>query len=180
MSDTFKNIIKASLLASVAFTAPLVVAPVVSAQAEENVDEIIVTASRRPQPLSEIGASISVIGAEALAEAQFTFVADALQTLPSVSVNSNGAFGGQAAISIRGAATAQTVILIDGVQLNDVSSPGGGFNFGTLDTSGIARIEVLKGPQAVLYGSDAIGGVVNIITKTGGEGFGGGVYGEYG
>ena len=160
---------------------PLVgVAPVVFAGEAENFDEIVVTASRRPQPISEVGASISVIGEKAIAAAQYTFVTDALRSLPSVSVNSNGAFGGQAAVSIRGAGTGQTVILVDGVQLNDVSSPGGSFNFGTLDTIGIARIEVLKGPQAVLYGSDAIGGVVNIITKTGGEGFGGSVFGEYG
>lgn len=171
MSDYLKSL----LLASVAFSAP------VAAQGtEENVEELVVTASRRPQPLSNVGASISVIGEEALKAGQYTFVTDALQTLPSLAVNSNGAFGGQTSISIRGAATAQTVILIDGVQMNDVSSPGGGFNFATLDTIGIERIEVLKGPQAVLYGSDAIGGVVNIITKTSGEGFGGGAYAEYG
>ncbi len=162
-------------------TSVVVTAPSVAQEADENVEELVVTASRRPQPLSNVGASISVIGEKALAEGQYSFVTDALQTLPSLAVNTNGAFGGQTSISIRGADTSQTVILIDGVQMNDVSSPGGGFNFGTLDTNGIERIEVLKGPQAVLYGSDAIGGVVNVITKTGGkDGFGGGAYAEYG
>lgn len=172
MSDYLKLLLLASVVVSV---------PAVAQEADENVEELVVTASRRPQPLSNVGASISVIGEEALVEGQYSFIADALQTLPGLAVNTNGAFGGQTSISIRGADTSQTVILIDGVQLNDVSSPGGGFNFGTLDTNGIERIEVLKGPQSVLYGSDAIGGVVNIITKTGGEeGFGGGAYAEYG
>jgi len=142
-------------------------------------DEIVVTASRRPQNINDIGASISVLGEKALTNGQYSFVLDALQTLPGVSISQSGGIGGQAAVSIRGAASAQTVILIDGVQMNDVSSPAGGFNFGTLDPSGIERIEVLRGPQAVLYGSDAIGGVVNIITKTGGPA-GGSAFVEYG
>ena len=146
----------------------------------EALEDIVVTASRRPQNINETGASISVIAEEALERGQYSFVLDALQTLPGVTINQNGGFGGQATVSIRGAATAQTVILIDGVQMNDVSSPGGGFNFGTLDPAGIERIEVLKGPQAVLYGSDAIGGVVNIITKTGGGELVGSVFAEYG
>lgn len=149
-------------------------------QDAETPDELVVTASRRPQNINDIGASISVIGEQALERGQYSFVLDALQTLPGVTINQNGAFGGQATVSIRGAATAQTVILIDGVQMNDVSSPAGAFNFGTLDPSGIERIEVLKGPQAVLYGSDAIGGVVNIITKTGGGELAGSAFAEYG
>ena len=72
------------------------------------------------------------------------------------------------------------MVLVDGVQVNDASGVGGGFNFNTLDPNGIDRIEVLKGPQAVLYGSDAIGGVINIITKTGQEGFQGNAFAEYG
>jgi vitamin B12 transporter len=145
-----------------------------------DVEEFVVTASRRPQSLNEIGASISVISAEKLQRGQYNFVLDALQTVPGVAINQNGGFGGQASVSIRGATSAQTVILIDGVQMNDVSSPGGAFNFGTLDTAGIERIEVLRGPQAVLYGSDAIGGVVNIITKTGGGDLSGSAFAEYG
>ena len=172
-----KNTLKFILLGSAAF------APVpVFAQEDDNVgspDEIVVTASRRAQNINDIGASISVLGEDALERGQYSFVVDALQTLPGVTISQSGGIGGQAAVSIRGAATAQTVILIDGVQLNDVSSPAGGFNFGTLDPAGIERIEVLRGPQAVLYGSDAIGGVVNIITKTGGD-TGGSAFIEYG
>jgi len=171
------NTLKLILLGSVAFTSLPAFAQ--DEDGSEGPDEIVVTASRRPQNIGDIGASISVLSADELERQQFSFVVDALQTMPGVSISQSGSIGGQAAVSIRGAATAQTVILIDGVQMNDVSSPAGGFNFGTLDPAGIERIEVLRGPQAVLYGSDAIGGVVNIITKTGGEP-GGSAFLEYG
>jgi len=148
--------------------------------AEDEIEEFIVVAGRRSQPITEVAKSVSVITEEALAGRQYTFVVDALQSLPGVNINQNGTFGGAATVSIRGASTDQTVILIDGVQMNDTASPGGGFNFANLDPNGIARIEVLRGPQAVLYGSDAIGGVINIITKSGGEGFGADAFAEYG
>jgi len=171
------NTMKFLLLSSVVICPAAVFAQ--DEQADGSPEEIVITASRRAQNISDIGASISVLGEEALENGQYSFVVDALQTLPGVTISQSGSIGGQAAVSIRGAATAQTVILIDGVQMNDVSSPAGGFNFGTLDPAGIERIEVLRGPQAVLYGSDAIGGVVNIITKTGGE-TGGSAFVEYG
>ncbi len=143
-------------------------------------EEIIVSASRRTESTSDVGASISVLSDEALARGQYSFALDALQRLPGVSVNQNGAYGGTATVRIRGASSDQTMILVDGVQINDPSAPGGGFNYGTLDSYGIDRIEVLKGPQAVLYGSDAIGGVVNILTKIGEEEQGGGFFLESG
>jgi vitamin B12 transporter len=170
------NILK-SLLVSSALVTPAVAA---ENAADANFEDIVVTASRRVQSLSDVGASISVLTAEELQEGQYSFVLDALQTLPGVAINQNGGFGGQATVAIRGATTGQTVILIDGVQMNDVSSPNGAFNFGTLDTIGIERIEVLRGPQAVLYGSDAIGGVINIITKRGGGDLSGTAFLEYG
>jgi vitamin B12 transporter len=171
------NSFKLALLSSAVF-APITLNT--AALAEGDVEEIIVSANRREQPISEVGKSISVLTEEALKLQQFNFVVDALQTVPGVSINQNGTFGGLASVSIRGNSSDQTVILIDGVQVNDPSGPGGGFNFSTLDPNGIERIEVVRGPQAVLYGSDAIGGVVNIITKTGADGFGGSAFGEVG
>ncbi len=141
---------------------------------------ITVTANRRSQPLSEVGSSVTVLTAEDLKLSQEIFVLSALEATPGVAVSQNGAFGGVASVSIRGAGGDNTVVLIDGVQLNDASATGNGYNFGTLDTHNIARIEVLRGPQSVLYGSDAIGGVINIITKTYEEGFGGDVFAETG
>lgn len=148
--------------------------------AYDDVEEITVTANRREQPLSEIGTSISVITNVDILQRQYNYVLDALADVPGVSIAQNGSFGGTASVFIRGAAAGNTVILVDGIQLNDPSAPDNGYNFAGLDPYNIARIEVLRGPQSVLYGSDAIGGVINVITKTGGEGLGGNIFGEYG
>ena len=132
----------------------------------DDIETVTVTAERQAVPLNEIGSSIEILDAQDLAKGQYLFVLDALETLPGVSISQNGAFGGFAAVRIRGALSEQTLVLIDGVIVNDPSAPGGGFNFATLSPFDIERIEVLKGPQSTLYGSDAIGGVINIITRT--------------
>lgn len=149
-------------------------------ETDDGIEEVIVTAARREQAEFKIAKSVSVLDAEDFAARQHVYVLDALQSLPGIAINQNGAFGGVATVSIRGNSTDQTVILIDGVQVNDPSAPGGGFDFSTLDPNGIERVEVLRGPQAVLYGSDAIGGVINVITKSGSEEFRGGASAEYG
>ncbi|MEP7246974.1 MAG: TonB-dependent receptor, partial [Gammaproteobacteria bacterium] len=128
-------------------------------------DSVVVTATRTEQPLSQVGQSISVIDAAAIHSRQTDSVVDLLRTLPGIAVARNGGVGNTTSVFIRGAETDQTVALIDGVKLNDPSSPGGGFNFANLLTGNIARIEVLRGSQSVLWGSQAIAGVVNVITK---------------
>lgn len=127
-------------------------------------DTIVVTADRSPEPLSRVGSAISVLDAEEIRTRQTATVVDLLRTVPGVTIARNGGVGGTASVFIRGAESDQTVALIDGVKLNDPSSPGGGFNFGNLLTGNITRIEVLRGPSSVLWGSQAIGGVVNVIT----------------
>lgn len=173
------NNFKFPIVAALATSTLSISTPHISFAQEVN-DVIIVTANRRPQPLSQVGSSVSVVSAEDIERNQQIFVLDALETLPGVSISQNGPFGGTASVSLRGVGGNNTVMLVDGVQLNDASSPGGAYNFGTLDTYNIERIEVLRGPQSVLYGSDAIGGVVNVITKTGGEGLGGKIFAEGG
>ncbi|MBZ0308445.1 MAG: TonB-dependent receptor plug domain-containing protein, partial [Anaerolineae bacterium] len=143
-------------------------------------EEIVVSATRYEQSLSNIGSSLSVISAEDLVQSQTVFVQDILQSVPGLTLNQNGSFGGVSSVRIRGASSAQTVILIDGIQINDASAPGGGFNFANLDPNGIEQIEVLRGPQSILYGSDAIGGVINILTPTGADGLQGSLYIEGG
>ena len=164
--------------ASLMLAAPAVAQNGATGDAER--DRIIIEGSRLNQTATEVGSSVSIITAEDIEELGFDFALDALAAAPGVTINSNGAFGGSASVRIRGASSEQTLVLIDGVAVNDPTSPGGGFNFARLDTENIARIEVLKGPQSTLWGTDAIGGVVSITTKRPDEGLGASVFGEYG
>ncbi|HEX2115205.1 MAG TPA: TonB-dependent receptor [Alphaproteobacteria bacterium] len=128
--------------------------------------ETVVTATRLPTPVDRIGSAITVITEEQIRERQITSVADVLRAVPGISMSRLGGAGTQTQVRIRGAEANQTLVLIDGVEVNDPSG-GSEFDFGHLLASGIERIEVLRGPQSALYGSDAIGGVVNIITTRG-------------
>src|SRR3989344_3318257 len=114
---------------------------------------IVVTANRTAQSLDKVGQSITV---------------------------RDSGIGTSTSVSIRGAESDQTVALVDGIKLNDPSSPGGGFNFGNLLVGNIDRIEVLRGPSSVLWGSQTIGGVVNMITRQPTEQLSVNLRGEYG
>ena len=144
------------------------------------IDTIVVTGTRIEQPIAETGSAVRIIDADEIAALGFSHALDAVATAPGVTVNQNGTFGGSATVRIRGASSDQTLVLIDGVSVNDASSPGGGFNFARLDTGNIERIEILSGPQSTLWGSDAIGGVVSITTRGPGEGLGGSLFAEGG
>jgi vitamin B12 transporter len=143
--------------------------------------EIIVTAANRTETeLDKIGQTVSVIDLAEIERRQTQNVADILRTIPGVTVARSGSIGGTTSVFIRGAESDQTVALIDGVKLNDPSSPGGGFNFGNLLTGNIERIEVLRGSQSVLWGSQAIAGVVNMVTRRPTEQLEVNARGEYG
>ncbi|MGC6472808.1 MAG: TonB-dependent receptor plug domain-containing protein [Parvibaculales bacterium] len=130
------------------------------------VSEITVYGTRLPTALSEAGTSVSVITAEQIRLRGYDFVIDAVADAPGVSVNQNGPFGGSGFVRTRGAsANGHTLVLIDGVAVNDPTSVGNAFNFASLDAANIERIEILKGGQATLWGSDAMAGVVSIMTK---------------
>jgi vitamin B12 transporter len=130
------------------------------------VDQVVVTAGRAADKLSETPVSMTVITAETLRQRQAVVVSDLLSRTPGVTVTRNGGVGGSTQVRIRGAESDQTAVLIDGVKLNDPSSTGGGYNFATLLAGDVDRIEVLRGPQSTLWGSQAIGGVISMITKT--------------
>ncbi len=142
--------------------------------------EIFVTATRLPEIGEAQTSAISVMTSEDLERRQIVFVGDALAALPGVTMSQNGAFGGQASIRIRGAASQQTLFLVDGVPVNDASAPGGGYDVSTLDAANIEKIEVLRGPHSTLWGSDAIGGVVAVTTRRAKEGVTGNAFAEGG
>ena len=171
---------KTALLGAFAFGFTVSATAQTASIEETKLDTIIVNGSRLDQTMTEIGSSVSVITRDHLEELGVDFALDAIATAPGVTVNQNGAFGGNASVRIRGASNDQTLVLIDGVPVNDPTGTGGGYNFAYLDTDTIERIEVLKGPQSTLWGSDAIGGVVSITTKRPTEGLSGTVFGEYG
>ena len=130
------------------------------------VDEIIVKGARIETPASNFGSSIFILNSDDIRLRGIRSAIDAISSSPGVTTKKNGSFGGVGSVRIRGASSSQTLVLVDGVPVNDASSPGGGYNFEYLDTSNIERIEVLRGSQSTLWGSDAIGGVVNIFTKS--------------
>ncbi len=147
---------------------------------DADASEIVVTATRAAQPLSEIGQAVTVIDRAEIERRQTTVVSDLLVTTPGVTVTRNGTVGALTSVRIRGAEADQTLVVIDGVRVNDPSSTGGGFNFGNLLSSSVERIEILRGPNSVPWGSQAIGGVVNIITAAPTEGVQARANAEYG
>ena len=126
--------------------------------------DIVVTANRSAQAIDRVGASVTVLTQAALEATQATALPDALARTPGVSFTRNGGVGTSTTVNIRGAEGHHTVVLIDGVKMNDPSSTQGGANFSNLLVGDIGRIEILRGAQSTLWGSQAIGGVVNIIT----------------
>jgi vitamin B12 transporter len=143
--------------------------PAVSVVAEDagppRLAPVVVTATRLPAPLETVTTSVSAITEEDIANRQSQTVVDALRDVPGVDISQSGSTGSTASVFIRGADADQSLILIDGVAVN--SSTLGGFNFGNIMTDDVARIEVLRGAGGTLYGSEAIGGVINILTKKG-------------
>lgn len=125
---------------------------------------IVVSASRATREAREIGSAVSVIGREDLQENQITFVNQILQDIPGVLTTTDRP-GDFAQVSIRGSNNDEVLWLIDGIELGDPSSTSTAYNADHLIASDIARIEVLRGNQSSLYGSDAIGGVINVITQ---------------
>jgi len=132
-------------------------------------DAIIVTASRSGDAIrtDQIGASVTILDTAALEQRGTRIVSDILRDVPGIAVSRLGAIGGFTQIRVRGAEANQVLVLIDGIKASDPYY--GEYDFGTLIADDSARIEVLRGQQSALYGSDAIGGVIHYITLTGAE-----------
>ena len=129
--------------------------------------DVTVSATRIAIPRTETGSSVTVIPGQEIEQKQRRTLPDLLQDVPGLNVVQTNGPGGQTSVFMRGTNANHTKVRIDGIEANDPSSPTGAFDFGPLLTTGIARIEVLRGPQSGLYGADAIGGVIDITTPRG-------------
>jgi vitamin B12 transporter len=128
---------------------------------------IVVSATTVPTPARDIASSVTVITDRELQREQIRTIPDALRAVPGLNVVQTGGPGGQTAVFMRGTNSNHVKVLVDGIDIGDPSTPNGAFDFAHLLTGDIERIEVLRGPQSGLYGSDAIGGVISIVTKKG-------------
>jgi vitamin B12 transporter len=153
-----------------AFLLPLVLAALPALCRAAEADElqiIVITATRIPTPLLQVASSITVVTAADIEARQERTFADVLKDIPGLNVVQTGGPGGETSVFMRGTNSNHTKVFIDGIDVSDPSNATGAFDFGQLLTQDIERVEVLRGPQSGLYGSDAIGGVINIITKSG-------------
>jgi vitamin B12 transporter len=140
-------------------------APPARAQETKTLEPVVVTGTRIETPAEQVGASVTIIEGEEFDTRHYLTVDDALRQVPGVEIRRSGSFGKTTSISIRGANPNQVQVLVDGVR---VKSP----TLGSIDLADVApdmieRIEVIRGPQSTIYGADAIGGVVHIITRRG-------------
>ncbi len=129
--------------------------------------EVSVSATGIATPLSQIASSVTVITAEEIARTQRRTLPDVLNNVPGLNVVQTGGPGGQTAIFMRGTNSNHVKVLLDGIDMGDVSAPNGAVDLAHMATGDIERIEVLRGPQGGLYGANAIGGVISIVTKKG-------------
>lgn len=178
-----------SILAlSLALVVRLALAPQADAQRPDSVRDtariapVVVTATSTPLALDRVPASVTVLDGASLRAQGLTHVAEALREVPGMAVVQSGSYGAPTSLFTRGAQNNYTKVLVDGVPLND---PGGALDLGLLTLDDVERIEIVRGPASVLYGSDAVAGVVQIFTRhgtarpTGSFDAGGGTYGSY-
>ncbi len=128
------------------------------------IEGLVVTATPVPVSLSALGAHVTLLDGEEMRRAGLTRITDALRSVPGVVVVENGAPGSVASVFMRGGESDYVQVLVDGVQVNQ---PGGSFDFSGLSTAGVERVEIVRGPVSALHGSDAVAGVIHIITRDG-------------
>jgi vitamin B12 transporter len=131
--------------------------------------DIVVTATRVPTPVLDIPAGVTVIDRQIIEQRDYTTLTEALSAVPGLRVSQSGGAGGNASVFVRGTDSNHVLVLRDGMPLNDASDASGAFNFGVDTLADVERIEIIRGPMAALYGSGAIGGVINLISRQGHE-----------
>jgi vitamin B12 transporter len=138
----------------------------INGDSTEEVDTIVVTASRSPLAKVNVGSSTTVITREQIELRQARYVTDLLRSVPGFAVSQVGTTGSQTQVRVRGAEANHVLVLIDGVRANDPAS-GDEFRWELLSASNVERIEIVRGPQSSLWGSDAVSAVVHVITQSG-------------
>ena len=166
------------MLVRITLAAPLLLAPAVVAAQDTIRDTaraapVVVTATRSAMRSDRVPASVSVLTGDQLRREGIVTVAEALRQVPGVALAQSASYGSATSLFIRGGESKFTKVLVDGVPVNDA---GGAFDFSSLTTDNVERIEIVRGPASVLYGSDAVAGVVQIFTRRGTRG----VHGELG
>lgn len=155
-----------SRIAIIALAAASLAAPLhLSAQESPfRLDGLVVTASPTPRAAGDVARAVTVLDGSELRALGVTLVSEALRAVPGLTVVRGGSFGATTSVFMRGGESDYVQVLVDGVQVN---SPGGGFDFAGLTLDNVERIEVVRGPASSLYGSDAVAGVIHVITRTG-------------
>ena len=133
----------------------------------DQLPDVVITADRVEEPIGQTGASVTVIHAAEVQKLGTKGLADVLRGVAGLDVDQSGGVGSATEVHLRGADAGKTLVLIDGVRVGDAASTDGSVDFGNLAPVDVERIEILRGPQSALYGSDAMGGVINIITRKG-------------
>lgn len=157
--------IRAFLLASVV-AAELAPRPQAALAAQQPIplEGVVVTAHRRATPAWTVASHATVIEGEDLERAGVVYVADALRQAGGLAITRAGSFGAVTSAFLRGAESDHVQVLVDGVRMNE---PGGRFDFGAMTVDNVERIEIVRGPGSALYGSDAVAGIVHILTRRG-------------
>ena len=156
--------LKSVLSTSVAIAA---LSGVATAQPRLNDEKVVVVATRVATPIQNVASSVTVITAAQIEARQDRTLPDMLREVPGLSITQIGGAGGQTSLFMRGTNSSHVKVLLDGIDVADPSTPSGAADISKFLAGDIAQVEVLRGPQGALYGSDAIGGVINIITKSG-------------
>jgi vitamin B12 transporter len=146
-------------VAALSLTVPVAAAAV-------SLETIVVTASRTSMPLADVGGSVTIIDGVELERRQTSALSEVLRDVPGFAVSRSGVLGSSTQVRVRGAEGNHVMVMIDGVEANDLAQ-GDEFNFGHLLAADVERIEILRGPQSALWGSDALAGVINVITRRG-------------
>ncbi|MDB5650216.1 MAG: TonB-dependent receptor [Hyphomicrobiales bacterium] len=136
-------------------------------KSETTLPDLVITATRTPLAITRAGSAITIIDAKEIQAYGASSIANVLRTVPGLDVTESGGLGTLSNVSLRGSKPDQTLVLLDGVRIGDPSSIGGEIDLGSFSVTDVERIEVLRGPQSALYGSDAMGGVINIIMRKG-------------